>query len=295
MSEEQQEKQTIESVIESWNKAAQGFSKMATSFAPEFISPPMSPFSGTNPGESFSHPDSSSSQMPWESLFSSMGDPKILQAMTFGITALPQMASQLSKNSWDTLFELQKQFLTKAQNMGKVASEKKDVFSVLSDMYEQEFSKIFKIPQLGLTRFYQERINLMLDKYIVFQAAYIEFIKISSIPLEKSSKAVQKKMDQIMNNDKIQDKQQALYKMWIKILEGKYNQLYTSEKYLEAMAKTSKAMTEYSIAREQVLQDLLQLLPIPSNKEMDDVYKDFYLLKKKVRSIEKELNQMRNK
>jgi polyhydroxyalkanoate synthesis regulator phasin len=46
----------------------------------------------------------------------------------------------------------------------------------------------------------------------------------------------------------------------------------------------------FSVAKNQFLQDLLQSLPVPTHKEMDDLYKELYALKKKVKSLEKALD-----
>jgi len=41
------------------------------------------------------------------------------------------------------------------------------------------------------------------------------------------------------------------------------------------------------MARHRMLTDMLQSLPLPTNKEMDELYKELYLLKKRVRELEK--------
>jgi polyhydroxyalkanoate synthesis regulator phasin len=39
---------------------------------------------------------------------------------------------------------------------------------------------------------------------------------------------------------------------------------------------------------EKVLEDILRMLPVPNQKDMDELYKEIYLLKKKVKTLEKE-------
>lgn len=42
---------------------------------------------------------------------------------------------------------------------------------------------------------------------------------------------------------------------------------------------------DYKAAQQRLLFDLLQPLPIPTNRDMDELYKEIYLLKKTVREL----------
>jgi polyhydroxyalkanoate synthesis regulator phasin len=77
--------------------------------------------------------------------------------------------------------------------------------------------------------------------------------------------------------------------MWIKILEGHYMTLFQSKQYTETMAKTLDALNRFLSARNEVLQDALKLLPISTHRDMDEVNREIYLLKRRIRSLEKKL------
>jgi polyhydroxyalkanoate synthesis regulator phasin len=46
-------------------------------------------------------------------------------------------------------------------------------------------------------------------------------------------------------------------------------------------------MSEFSAAKKEILQDFLNTLPVPTHKEMDELYKEIYLLKKRIKELEK--------
>jgi hypothetical protein len=79
--------------------------------------------------------------------------------------------------------------------------------------------------------------------------------------------------------------------MWIKTLEGHYMTLFRSTEYTQAMSKTINAMEDYTVARHEIVQDYLQMFPVPTNEDMDEVYKEIYELKKKVKALEKRLDK----
>ena len=75
--------------------------------------------------------------------------------------------------------------------------------------------------------------------------------------------------------------------MWIKILEGLYMTLFKSSEYTRAMGKALDSLEEFSAAKQAILVDMLQFLPVPTNKEMDDLCKEVYQLKKRIKTLEK--------
>ncbi len=52
------------------------------------------------------------------------------------------------------------------------------------------------------------------------------------------------------------------------------------------------SLAEYRKSKTEVLYLFLKELPIPTNKEMDDVYKELYMMKKQIKEISGQLDQM---
>jgi hypothetical protein len=49
---------------------------------------------------------------------------------------------------------------------------------------------------------------------------------------------------------------------------------------------------EYKAAREKVLTDMLQFLPVATNRDVDELYKEFYGLKKTVKELAKKFEKL---
>lgn len=107
------------------------------------------------------------------------------------------------------------------------------------------------------------------------------------LPMEKSFKVMQEKMEELTREKQLPENSQDYYWMWLKILEGHYMTLFKSSEYTRTLSKTLDAMEDFITAKQEMLQDLLQAFPVPVQKDMDDLYKELYLLKKKVKQIEK--------
>jgi hypothetical protein len=227
----------------------------------------------------------------WQTSASSLSSPQTLEAILKGANALPETSLRILRTTWEGYFKLYEMWL---KNLGKAGEASRaysfegveqDVFKEWTEFYEKEIQAILKAPQVGLARFYQERANAAMDKFTRFQVATAEFLHMLSLPVEKSLRVMEEKLGEIAKEGKLSENFKDYYNMWIKILEGHYMTLYQSPEYVQALGKTVKAIDEYKAAREEVFMDILQSLPIPTRRDMDQLYKEFYVLKKTVKEM----------
>jgi poly[(R)-3-hydroxyalkanoate] polymerase subunit PhaE len=235
-----------------------------------------------------------STQKTWKAWSQLISEPETMEALFKGAGVLPEIFLKLAQTGLKSFVHLQKQWLEKA---GKVQKSTKsytfenldeDAIKVWIQLYETELRKIFNIPQLGLTRFYQEKMIRSVDKFNIFQSNLTEFLRLLSIPMEKSFQIMQEKFTELADEGDLPEDSKAYYQMWIKILEGHYMTLFQSFEYTKILNKTLHSMSEFSEAKKDLLQDtLLYMLPVPTQKEMDELYKEIYLLKKRIKELEK--------
>jgi len=114
-----------------------------------------------------------------------------------------------------------------------------------------------------------------------------KFTHLLYLPVEKSFLVLQEKLSGLADQGELPEDSKTYYQMWIKILEGHYMTLFQSPEYIEALSQTLDSFANFSSARREILQDYLKMFPIPTQKEMDELYKEIYLLKKRIRKLEK--------
>ncbi|MBN2177866.1 MAG: hypothetical protein JW743_00365 [Deltaproteobacteria bacterium] len=230
----------------------------------------------------------------WSTMSSVLREPKAMDAVTKGAAAVPEIITRTIGSVWEGYFRIQQQIMEKLGRIGEDTEAFKfdkldeNIFRVCADIYEKELSPFFKVPQLGLTRFYQERLDDTLDKYHTFQISFAEFLRLLYLPIEKSVKVLQQKLEELTKEGRLPENSQDYYRMWIKILEGHYMTLFKSPEYAETLSETLNTFEDYLSARDQILQDSLQSVPVPTTREMDELYREIYHLKKKVRKLEKD-------
>jgi class III poly(R)-hydroxyalkanoic acid synthase PhaE subunit len=236
----------------------------------------------------------------WAAAHSSMGESNIAESMNRSMESMPELSLHLMQTGMNAFSLLQQRWAERLSRLNKSSGPydftdlDKDFLNRWTDVYEKEFRQFLKVPQLGLTRFYQERFNEAMDRYNLLQAALTEFTHLFSVPVEKSLEVMNRKMAEMAKEGAVPEDSRELYKMWIKVLEGHYMTLFQSAEYTSAMAKTIDALNTFINARQKVMDTLLQFVPLPSQKEMDEMYKEIYHLKKRLRALEKKAGNQNN-
>lgn len=229
----------------------------------------------------------------WGTISSAMSEPSAMDALSRSMAILPDAVSHVIQSGLRGYLQVQNQFMEKMTTIGQSTEAYSfdnidhDTVKIWSDIYQKEMQQYFNIPSLGLLRFYQERMNQTLDKFNLFNTSLIDFLQLLSLPFEKSFKVLQDKIEELTQKGTVPEDPQELYRLWIKILEGHFMTLFKSPEYTRKLAATLGALDEFISGRNQILQDALSSLPIPTNKDMDALYEELYLLKKKVKKLEK--------
>lgn len=228
-----------------------------------------------------------------------MSEPSAVNAAYRGLGTLPELGLALLKSGVQGYSTLHEHIIAMLEKIGLPPGDynldnlDRETIRTWSEIYKKEIKRYFNIPQLGLNRFYQERLNQAMDKYHTFNTSLAEFMQLLCLPFEKSVKVMQEKIEELTSSGDLPENTKGYYRMWVKILEGNFMTLFKSSEYNRVLSETLAAFEEYLEARNRIIQDILQSLPVPTSKEMDDLYKEMYLLKKKVRDIEKANGQDR--
>ncbi len=230
----------------------------------------------------------------WKAISGALSNPDSVEPLLKTAGTMPDVLLKLAQVGFGGFVEMQQKWLEFAGRVGQTTEAyqykglDESLFQAWSELYEKEFRKFLYVPQIGLTRTYQEKLNKALDQYNIFQSAIAEFLRVLSLPLARSVSVMQEKIGEMAESGELPDDPKALYNLWIKVLEGHYMTLYQSEEYTVTLGKTLQALSAFSASKKEVLEDLMAGLPIPSQSEIDDIAKELYALKKRIRKLEKQ-------
>ena len=230
----------------------------------------------------------------WQAIAGAMAKPESISSLLKGSGAMPEMMLNLAQTSLGSLGKMQQNIMESLSRVGASAKAyefqdvDENIFRIWTDIYEKEFKQFFRIPQLGLMRTYQEKANQMVDKYNFFQSTLSEFLNLLSLPFNRTMQVMQDKIGEMAENGTLPEDSKVYYNMWVKVLEGHYMTLYQTPEYVETMARTINALADFSAAKNAVLEDMLSAIPVARKSEMDDLARELYEVKKRLRKLEKE-------
>jgi len=221
--------------------------------------------------------------------------PESVGGLLKGAGVLPDLFLRIFQSAAESGLNLQKHHLEKMARIGAKTKAyqfdnlDQEMFRNWTEIYEKEFQQYLNIPPLGLNRFYVERLNQTQDSLNIFQTSLSEFLFVLYLPIEKSFVVMQQELAEKAENDELPENPGDYYRIWIKILEGHYMTLFQSSEYAAVLNRTVDAMSEFRSRKELVMGDIFQSLGIPTQKELDELYKDLYMTKKELRAIKKKL------
>lgn len=224
----------------------------------------------------------------------SMSTPESISALLSGAGTMPEILAQIAGSSFSGFLEVQKkmvQQISKLKDVGEAyrfEDLEENPFRVWHEVYEKELRRYFYIPQVGLTRGYQEQWNEAADKYNIFQTHVAEFLRLLGLPFERSMTLLQEKIAEMADTGSLPEDTQVYYHMWIKVLEGHFMTMFQEPEYVQTLSNTISALADYAAARNSVLEEMAGTLPIAKRSELDELAREVHELKKRTRRLEKQ-------
>lgn len=162
-------------------------------------------------------------------------------------------------------------------------------FTEIGDRYEATFGKVVKMMNLGINMEAANEQQAAMDAYykMMFSAG-----KLSSIMTKSNNANVQTLTETYKNMMKEGQKVttfKEFYDLWYNTSEKAMEDLFATVEFSKAFADFTDKYFLYLTASNKVVERNLSSLPIPTNKDMEGLYKTVYDLRKAVRDLQKEV------
>ena len=158
---------------------------------------------------------------------------------------------------------------------------------ISAKIFQDEFQSVINTPKIGLTRTYQENVSRAVEKFSALNAKLLEFSQLLHVPVKKSATALQDNLSQLNLEGLSPEELKNCYRKWLKDLEKQYLEFLRSPEFCQGMGATLLSMGEFTEARDQIFQDMMKMVGVPTEKEMDELYRDMYEMKKRLKKLEK--------
>jgi hypothetical protein len=225
----------------------------------------------------------------WQAFFSLLSEPGTVAAVFRGIKAPSEVILRIAQAGWRGYFYLHQQWLEGLdQEAAPPESDgfenlDQEIFKVCTEIFETDFQELLNLPPM--TRLSKGGLIQAMARFNQFKAAMCEFIYLLFLPLKKSLRDMRGALAE--GGPQLEDFKEY-YRKWLRTLEGHYMTLFKSPECTRTMSHALDALEDFNLAKETLLAEALAPLPILTHREMDDLYREIYLLKKRVKSLAKQ-------
>lgn len=122
-----------------------------------------------------------------------------------------------------------------------------------------------------------------------FQSAFFEFATLLSRPVKDKVYEFSANMTPNASSEKVC--REDLYHQLMQMLEEGYAELFCSGEFVESLKKVIHAAGEISQARNDLLNDAMNSLSMPTKKDYDMLLKAFHELKRQVRDLSQRIHR----
>ena len=229
-----------------------------------------------------------------------MAAPENQEMLYRSILTYTEALTQAAGDSLENFTEFQSQVVksfakvgehTKAYNLDDLDHT---AFESFRELYRSDLQKYLKIPKIGLPRKFHESLSELADKSNIFSSHLVELIYQFSTPFEKTNRAMQAKIKQMLEGGVVVEDTKQVYNDWIKILEGHFMELLKSREYTDVLNSTITSLAAYKGVKNDVTDVFLKEMQIPTGRDMDEVYKDIYQMKKKISELTRQVEKLQS-
>lgn len=162
------------------------------------------------------------------------------------------------------------------------------------EAYQKSFGKLFNIAGIGPNRDQQEEQFRTMDAYMKFVFEFAEMMsKVADIGQKTSQDVLGKYSEMFTSADGAVDFKD-FYTTWIRTNEDAFEKVFATEEFSKLFDSFAKSATDLKIKSDELMENMLSSLPIPTNKTMDGLYKTVYDLRKQVAALEKQVAALQN-
>ena len=177
-------------------------------------------------------------------------------------------------------------------NKGEIGASV-ELTGLLRKNYEATLGKQLRAPSIGYYREFNDKVNRVIDAYIQYNAVLSEYFLPFYQTGQHASEELFKRITEYQGKEITTETLQEFYRTWWTVNEDAYFQMFQSEEFtklLGDMLHQGLLLRKYI---DELTDEIIKFTNLPTKKDMDDVYRAIYELKKEVRMQKKTIHQLK--
>lgn len=162
------------------------------------------------------------------------------------------------------------------------------------DNYDKTFSKFLNSPTLGINRELLEKQFEGVDTFIKYATILGEFSTTILSVAQETTAQIFKNYMEMMKNGTQPKTFKEFYEYWSKENESAYEKLFNTEDFSRLIAEVVDSSMKFKMKCDNLMEEYISVMPIPTKSEINSLYKTVYELKRELKNVKKELNEIKS-
>jgi len=208
---------------------------------------------------------------------------------------IPLLASGLFVHLWAPWFEYGRRLADRGLKMEKLSPEAAvDAYEGWRKVYEESFGRLLRAPVMGYYREAAEKLRYTVDSLTEFNIVLSEFYAQLQAAGARSFEKLQERLASMQAEGKTDPMSfRDLYRLWWETSEELYIELFRTEEFSKLQGQLVDKGMQFRRDFQAYVEEATKELPFPNRSEMDHLYKAVDRLKREVRTLKKELKELR--
>ena len=159
-----------------------------------------------------------------------------------------------------------------------------DLGGIFVKNYEETIGKALLAPSVGYFKEFNERLNNMMYAYVQFNTSKAAFYSLFYATGMKAAERVYDKFTDFVGKEMTPETFREFYRIWWTVNEEVYQELFRSEEFSKLSRDVNSRGLLFRKWIDDVFEQILKFTSLPSKKDMDEIYRSLYDLKKEVRN-----------
>ena len=158
-----------------------------------------------------------------------------------------------------------------------------ELAGLLRKNYDLTWGRLLRAPALGYYRGFTEHLSKTIDAYVRFNATLAEYyVPFYHTGLRAAEKVFQRLME-FQGKEMTPETLHEFYRIWWTINEDVYHELFQSEAFTKLLGEALRQGLLYKKQFDDLTDEVIGFTNLPTKREMDEVYRSIYELRKEVR------------
>ena len=170
-----------------------------------------------------------------------------------------------------------------------------DVSGIFVKNYEDTMGKALLAPTVGYFKEFQDRLNKALYGYLRFKSAREAFFAVLYKTGGQAAEKIYHRSLEHRGKEVTPESLKEFYRTWWTVNEETYGELFRSKEFTDLTREMLRRGLLFRKGLDELSDHILKFTNLPGKKDMDEIYRTLYELKKEVRNLKRELRTLEGK